>query len=151
MPSWRPMARTGNLRCRSRSFDCSLLSSPPQRNEVRRGIPEFKMNPMVTCLSRQLRLHSPDIPVPSPTTHNIRIPMVTLPRLQLLGKTTQVQKTIATCGSVLKLPTIVLKLPPIKEIVGIFNKVEMCPEVRDQNLQYGAYYTSKSHNTQYAY
>ena len=39
--------------------------------------------------------------------------------------------------------TNVVKLPPIKETVGIFNKVEMCPEVRDQNLQYGAYYTSK--------
>ena len=115
------LQRTGNLRCRSRPFDCSLLSSLPLRNEVRRSIHEFKMNSMAT-----------------------------LPRLQLFGsqqKNSHVAPRLPTRGSILKLPPIVLKLPPIKETVGIFNKVEMCPEVRDQNLQYGAYYTSKSHNT----
>ena len=78
------LQRTGNLRCRSRPFDCSLLSSLPLRNEVRRSIHEFKMNSMAT-----------------------------LPRLQLFGKSTKKQPrstTLADTWQYIKIATHCIKI-----------------------------------------
>ena len=41
--------------------------------------------------------------------------------------------------------------PDCKENVGIFDEVELCPDVRDLNLLYDACYISCSDNTQCAY
>ena len=77
------LRRTGDLKCRRRSFDFSLLSSPPLRSGVRQRTHEFRMNSMAT-----------------------------LP-FDFLTKKIHVAPRSMIRGSVLKLPHIVLNLPPI--------------------------------------
>ena len=77
------LPRTGDLRGRRRSFDFSLLSSPPLRSGVRQRTHEFRMNSMATF------------------------------PLDFLTKKIHVAPRSMIRGSVLKLPHIVLNFPPI--------------------------------------